>query len=186
MIQQRTERDTSGRSHPLNFQLHLAFLLRLLEVLALTAGILLVVFLVVRYLPAIKRRAPRRPAPSAAEDGPSAPIEPLADRVSAVFETAASGFRRGDHEAAIVGCWLRLEQLAESAGFARQRQETSSELAMRWSAVLPLTAQPLAELAELYREARFSNHRMTTHQVERAERALDRLRQDAVRGARRG
>jgi len=73
---------------------------------------------------------------------------------------------------AIIACWMRLERDASSAGVPRWSHETAAEFAARVIAEASVDPAPIADLAALYREARFSRHRLGDG--ERA-RALDAL-----------
>jgi hypothetical protein len=59
---------------------------------------------------------------------------------------------------AIVECWHRFEQQAADAGLARHPWETSSEFTLRMLDLVEADSHAVAELAVLYREARFSEH----------------------------
>jgi hypothetical protein len=166
-------------SHTFNLHTHLGFprwlTAGILELLIL-AGVLLLILLVVKVVPRLHRRArsirrPPAPVRMAPEDSDS-----LGEQVSHTFDAALARLLRGEREEAIIACWLQLERLAEAAGFPAQSWQTSGELVERWPDVLPLSRQPLTELAELYREARFSSHRMTAEAAERARHALATLR----------
>jgi hypothetical protein len=79
----------------------------------------------------------------------------------------------GSARNAIVECWHRFEQQAETAGVHRKSWETSSEFTLR---VLDrLSADPAAvmTLAELYRDARHSRHEISEESRNEATRALD-------------
>lgn len=177
-----TPQDRPTKPHPSGWHRHFglpSWLPDALAQLGLVILVLLVVFLLVRWAPGRKPR--RRPArPDLPVNYAATSPAQLADRVSATFDAALAQFRGGDREAAIIACWLRLERIAESAGFPARSTETSSELASRWSNVLPLNRQPLFQLNELYREARFSSHRMSAEDFEIAKRALDILRRDVA------
>ncbi|MEO7286411.1 MAG: DUF4129 domain-containing protein [Jatrophihabitantaceae bacterium] len=172
-----TQSDSLARGHPSHWHLPLHFLwglIRLLGLIGLALLVLLVVAMVITLVPRIKLRKRRtvvvEPVQFASADSS------LGSEVSATFAAALAGLRRGDRERAIIECWLRLEQLAESAGYPARAWQTSSEQVSWWLSVLPLPERELAELAELYREARYSNHRMTEQAVDRARGALALLR----------
>ncbi len=60
----------------------------------------------------------------------------------------------------IVACWLHLERAVAAAGVRRASFETSTEYAVRVLRRLDLDPRAVAGLAALYREARFSDHRL--------------------------
>ncbi|MCF6379838.1 DUF4129 domain-containing protein [Nocardioides KLBMP 9356] len=80
--------------------------------------------------------------------------------------------RAGDPRNAIVATWHRFEVQGERAGVPRRASETSSEYALRILDLADADVAPVNRLAELYREARFSDHEITERH--RAE-ALDAL-----------
>jgi hypothetical protein len=154
-------------------------LLRDVLTLLLGIGALLAILLIVRLAPKLQRRPRRRRN----EDDPAvyAPVltpEQVSKQVSETLDDALAAFRRGDRERAIIACWIRLEQIAEQAGFARMSSETSSELAARWLTRLPVSRAPLFTLAELYREARYSSHRLDEAALVTARGALEQLHRE--------
>lgn len=76
---------------------------------------------------------------------------------------------------AIVACWMQLEADAERAGLPREPAETSAEYTMRVVAAASMDPAPIADLAALFREARFSSHVMGDDDRERAQVALERV-----------
>lgn len=75
--------------------------------------------------------------------------------------------RDGDARNAIVATWHRFEVQGERAGVPRRASETSSEYALRILDLAAADTVPVRRLAELYREARFSDHPIT--EVHRSE-----------------
>jgi len=73
---------------------------------------------------------------------------------------------------AIVECWHRFEQQAHDAGLARHPWETSSEFTLRMLDLVAADSHAVAELAMLYREARFSEHELDEASRSRALDAL--------------
>lgn len=146
--------------------------------LLLGLAALLAILLIVRLVPRLERRPRRRSEEEPVVYAPAVSPERLARQVSHALDDTLAAFRRGDREQAIIACWIRLEQIAEKAGFGRLGSETSSELAERWLTQLPLSRQPLLELAELYREARYSSHRLPESALVTARRALEGLRRE--------
>lgn len=102
--------------------------------------------------------------------------ERLADAVDEGLSRMDSG-RAVD---AIVACWVALEQAAASAGVPREPAETPAEFTVRVLALGNVSADALTELAELYREARFSTHESSEDDRQRARTALVRLREELV------
>jgi uncharacterized protein DUF4129 len=173
--------DVAQRPRSSIWHFHLPhWLLRDALTLLLGVGALLAILLIVRLVPKLQRRPRRR---RHHDDGPVvyAPVlspEQVSKRVSDTLDDALAAFRRGDRERAIIACWIRLEQIAEEAGFARLSSETSSELAARWLTRLPVSRAPLFTLAELYREARYSSHRLGEAALITARGALEQLHRE--------
>lgn len=143
----------------------------------LVAGIWLVVLLGPR-LPGWRwrgrpRHAPRRQAEPAPDD--------LAGQVSDSFAATLAGLSGGQIRDAVILLWHRLEQTAEAAGLRRSPADTSSELAERLLATLPVSAEPLHRLAALYREARFSSHPISDAAVAQARADLVQVRSELSR-----
>ena len=109
------------------------------------------------------------------------PADPVGERVSAALADAALSLRRGRSDEAIVACWLRLEQLAEQAGIGRSASRTSGELARRVLETTGADSGRLTRLEALYREARFSDHRMSEDDRESAAQDLTELSRDVRR-----
>lgn len=144
--------------------------------LAALAGMLLVAFLVVRGLhTAFVRRGIR-------EEAAVGDVEALDDRqriAAAMVQDAdeqARVLEEGEPRNAIVECWHRFELQAERAGMARREWETSSELALRMLDAADVDREAVTRLLELYREARFSGHRVGEGERRAAVDALGRIR----------
>lgn len=69
--------------------------------------------------------------------------------------------RDGDARNAIVATWHRFEVQGQRAGVPRRASETSSEYALRILDLAEADTGQVRRLAELYREARFSDHPIT-------------------------
>ncbi|HJQ03322.1 MAG TPA: DUF4129 domain-containing protein [Jatrophihabitans sp.] len=179
-----SEQDGTGKSHPFHFNTHLhlpGWLISGLIQLAFGAAVVLLVVLLVKLVPQIRRRIrPPEPLP----DSGFAPSDSTrrSEQATSTVERALAGLRRGDSEQAIIACWLQLQDIVASAGYPPAASQTSSELVQRWQQVLPFSRAALSELAELYREARFSSHRMSVESLQRARSALRRLRDDLRAG----
>lgn len=85
----------------------------------------------------------------------------LADLQRAVVE--------GSPRAGIIAAWVRLERLADDSGVPLRPSETPAELTIRMLDGLDVPGRYVLRLADLYREARFSDHPMT--EADRAEAA---------------
>lgn len=139
-------------------------------------GLGLLIWGLVRWAPSIPRVRRRRRQLQEQAEAPPGFDRTTQDRLARTFSDALAGVGVGDSNRAIVACWIRLEQIAEDVGFARQQWETSTELVTRWLGGADLPIEPLARLAELYREARYSGHAMSRDQIELARSTLTRLR----------
>lgn len=88
---------------------------------------------------------------------------------------ARAALTGGTPRNAIVACWMQLEADAGSAGLSRLAAETPAEYVERVVATSSVDPAPIAELAALYREARFSRHELSDDHRQRAMAALDRV-----------
>ena len=140
-----------------------------------TIVMLAVLLTVLRWL--MTRTWRRRDEPEPAE----VDFEPL-DTPSVVADALVAG-ARGQRDAlqtgtprnAIVECWHRFEELAESSGVRRLPWETSSEFTIRLLDRVSADESAVGELAELYRDARYSRHDVGEDSRDRATAALDRI-----------
>ncbi len=89
------------------------------------------------------------------------------DRARLAGALASGGVRNG-----IVACWVLLEEAAGEAGVARLSAETATEFVVRFLHSLDVDPRPVADLAALYLEARFSTHPLGEDTRERATAAL--------------
>ncbi len=84
----------------------------------------------------------------------------------------------GDVRNGIVACWVLLEEAAAGSGVVRTPAETSAEFVVRLLHTLDVDPRPVATLARLYREARFSTHAMSSDARPQAEQALAAIHRD--------
>lgn len=89
---------------------------------------------------------------------------------------AAADVRNG-----IVACWVLLEQTASRLGVVRRPAETATEFVVHFLHALDVDPRPVAALATLYQEARFSTHRLPADARPRAESALRGIQADLDR-----
>ncbi len=78
----------------------------------------------------------------------------------------------------IVACWVLLEETAANVGIPRLPAETATELVIRFLHTLDVDPRPVAALATLYHEARFSTHDLPADARQRAEQALAAIHAD--------
>ena len=83
----------------------------------------------------------------------------------------------------IVACWVLLEETAAKVGIPRLPSETATELVVRFLHTLDIDPRPVAALAKLYHEARFSTHELPADARARAEHALADIHADLDRSA---
>ena len=85
----------------------------------------------------------------------------VAEQMVADAEEQDALLRDGDPRNAIVAAWHRFEVQGGRAGIPRRASETSSEYALRILDIAEADGGAVRRLAELYREARFSEHDVT-------------------------
>ncbi|HJQ05064.1 MAG TPA: DUF4129 domain-containing protein [Nocardioides sp.] len=128
-----------------------------------------------------RERHPIRPSPAAPAGG-EADLEP--EELDAALEQDLTELDEGGSvRNAVVAAWVRLEEHAARAGVVRHPEDTPAEFVARALAA-ELDPDALAELADLYREARFSRHPIGEAQRDAARDCLARLtrRRTAVTG----
>lgn len=100
---------------------------------------------------------------------------------AAVVETAGHRLellQEGSPRNAIVAAWHDLEESTAEAGLPRSPAETSTEYTVRVLHTWDVDPHTMAALADLYREARFSNHPMTEQHREQAVALLTEVHTD--------
>jgi hypothetical protein len=128
--------------------------------------------------------ARRRPPPPPQEiefdvlEGPRRLVEEIARDAAAQRRVLMEGSPRN----AIVECWHRFEQQAAGAGLERHPWETSSEFTLRMLDLVAADSHSVAELAVLYREARFSTHSLDEAARARAVADLDAIHAGLLAG----
>ena len=88
-----------------------------------------------------------------------------------------------DPRRAVIACWLRLESAAAQAGTAREVGDTSTDLVARLLADHMVSADVLAGLAAVYREARYATHTVDEAMRDQARSALRQLRDELMAGS---
>ncbi len=115
------------------------------------------------------------------------PVDELEQLLEATAVDTQSSAFTGEPRNAVVACWVALEDGLAASGVVPERSETSLDLTVRVLTRWDVDPATLNVLAELYREARFSRHPITTAQRDAAVRALNdihaSLRQAALRQA---
>lgn len=127
-----------------------------------------------------RRRPP--PPPESAEfdvlEGPRRLVEEITRDAAEQRRILTEGTPRN----AIVECWHRFEQQAAGAGLERHPWETSSEFTLRMLDLVAADSHAVAELAVLYREARFSTHSLDEAARDRAITDLDAIHAGLLAG----
>lgn len=106
------------------------------------------------------------------------------DEAAALAREIRAGIRALDADPApreaVIACWLRLEAAAAASGVPRGPAETPAELVARVLAAHRVRRPALERLAEAYRWARYSPHRVDEHTRERARHALEDVERDLL------
>lgn len=100
------------------------------------------------------------------------PPDELVHEVNRGLQVASEGSPRN----AIVATWIRLEDATVAAGFEPHDWETPAEFVRRALTTYSVDEQAIGRLADLYREARFSEHPITEAHRDEAIDCLRRLR----------
>lgn len=144
-------------------------------------------WLLVRSLPRLARIWRELPDTDPAQHGDIGLLpgraEELALALAADRARQLSAVDGGSPRNGVVAAWGRLEVITAASGMPRLGWETSAEFTVRMLKALDVDPLAAAELAELYRLARFSSHDLGEEQRDRARAALGRLHDD-VRQAR--
>ncbi|WP_256841237.1 DUF4129 domain-containing protein [Ornithinimicrobium cryptoxanthini] len=98
--------------------------------------------------------------------------------------TRAAALAEGEPRNVVVRCWVALEDAAASSGLERNPAETAAEFTRRFLGTWDVDEATTRELAELYREARFSRHPVARPVAERAAELVGSIH-DQLRRARR-
>lgn len=91
---------------------------------------------------------------------------------------------QGPAREAVVACWLLLQRAGQAAGTQVLDTETAAEYAARLSREQLISEPPLRRLADLYREARFSDHQLGGELRAAARRQLAVLQAELGSGVR--
>lgn len=90
-----------------------------------------------------------------------------------------------DPRAAVIACWLRLEQAAAAAGTPRVPSDSPGDLVARMLAAHQVSGQVLDRLAQVYRQARYAPHEIGEATRDEARAALRRLHAELAAASRR-
>lgn len=120
---------------------------------------------------------------------PAAPQrQPPAEDYGTTLQEAVSGGQRAllrleDARAAIIACYVAMEESLARAGTARLSADTPDELLAKASGLFLVSAGAARRLTLLFYEARFSSHPMGDNRRRQAEDALSELAADLGRAA---
>jgi Domain of unknown function (DUF4129) len=142
--------------------------LRVVFLVCVAMAVLLVLRYAWQHRPTVRWSRRRRPPPADSDV-----LDEVAVAITADAEAQQSALRSGTPRNAIVECWLRLEAAVVAAGVPRTPADTSTDLMLRVLATRQIESTAIANLAALYREARFSDHPMTENSRREAIDALD-------------
>jgi len=110
---------------------------------------------------------------------PTAPLAPAEEYTEVLAEALAGGrkalLRLDDARAAIIACYVAMEDSLARAGTTRSSAETPDELLAKAAGTLLVSAGAARRLTALFYEARFSSHRLDDDRRAAAESALDEL-----------
>jgi hypothetical protein len=84
----------------------------------------------------------------------------------------------GDARSAVIACWVRLEEVAATAGTRRETGDTPANLVDRLLRTHQVSARVLYSLAELYRVARYSTQEIESSMRYQARGAFGQLRDE--------
>jgi hypothetical protein len=141
--------------------------------------ILALVFAGALAVQALLRRRPRLVEP----DGHPFAMPPVPEDLIRSAQARMALLETGEPRNAIVAAWLDLETSAASSGLPRHPSETSTEYTSRVIGTWRVDPDRLADLAQLYREARFSLHPLGETERRRALADLRVLHEDLERAA---
>lgn len=143
----------------------------------LLAAAAMIAWLVLRWLLDTVRARRRDGAP------PPTPIPPEAAAASLLEDSRLhwEALAEGKPSEAVIAMWVALERSVARAGVERAPSETSGELTLRVLDRLTVDGDAVETLAHLYREARFSRHRLTDEQREHARAALAQVHASLAR-----
>ena len=112
------------------------------------------------------------------EDEPLPDADRARDVLARSRDDQERALEQGEPAEGIIACWVAPERAAEDAGIPRLASETPTEFVVRLLHGLDVDPRPVAALAWLYHEARFSSHRMGPEARDRARASLAAIHAD--------
>ncbi|MCX6521309.1 MAG: DUF4129 domain-containing protein [Actinobacteria bacterium] len=150
----------------------------LLRTLAVALGVMLLrwAWIVVRFWATVlRRRREKVVAPAGGFAVLPGAVTDETPHLELDIEAQLGALATGDARNAIVACWMQLEHDVAAAGLPRSPAETSAEFTERVLARAVVDTAAVVDLAERYREARFSQHDLVDADRDRAVDALRRI-----------
>ncbi|MEY9935356.1 hypothetical protein ABH926_010037 [Catenulispora sp. GP43] len=135
--------------------------------LVVAAAFALLVYVLVRLLS--RRWFSRLPLELADFDPLGPELEQLAEAVAAGTEALEY---EGDAREAVIACYSAMELAVSAGGGGRRATDTPEEFLRRVTAANLIPDEPARKLTELFREARFSRHRIAEEKRDAAREAL--------------
>ena len=153
------------------------------RVVLIVLGLLIALGLMLGIVQLVRRYAHVRIRPRRAQPEIVATVEALDAPEEEIRAAVHAGLVELDDDAvdprrAVIGCWLRLEAAAASAGTQRRPDDTPADLVGRMLAAHAVSAEPLEELAGLYRRARYAPGDVDEPMRAAARATLTRLRDE--------
>lgn len=151
-----------------------AFIVLAAALVALGYGaVLLYLMLSIKNAVVFRRR--RRGEPDEVVEVPEGPSQ---DEIRRAVRAGLAELIEGDDpRAAVIACWLRLEELAERGGVPRSPADAPGDLVARMldGRLTAAAERALADLTGVYRAARYAPHEVPESARDTARSALDRL-----------
>lgn len=131
------------------------------------------------------RRDTRRVYPGGLDPGPVPTFGRSRQEVLSALDAGLSDLAdNGDPRRVVIACWLRLEHAAAAAGTPRQVGDVPGELVTRLLARDRVSSILLAQLADLYRAARYGTRPVDAAMRDQARSALGELRAELTASVR--
>jgi hypothetical protein len=149
-------------------------------VLAMVGSLILVVVGLLVWALLRSLLSARRRQPFQAEEESGEAVAGRADVLAAIEAGLADlGDTERDPRAAVIACWLRMEEAAAAAGTARKPSDSPADLVDRLLRAHRVSRATLTDLAEVYRVARYAaTHIVDDAMRQRAVSALELLRRE--------
>jgi len=114
------------------------------------------------------------------DDQPDRRLDPRGDEEEVLAAVDAGLDELSDTDAdprrAVIACWVRLERAAATAGTPREPGDSPTDLVTRLLGAHQVSRRVLADLADVYREARYATHPVDQRARQTATDALRQLR----------